>query len=252
MPKPTRKINWRARKDLPENPYSDSDLERIVRAIEEGANHQLSLADRNRLQNEVKRAARAFVLAKHQRKGPTSGQIKAALEELHEAADELLGIVSTLDDAAVFALLRQHGEFRKAYSEAQAQNQSSVKAQVSAVRIVSALSAEAKAAIKEVGKPHSPPDENPLDWTIDWEIDPIYRDETLVTKFVVWMAFIFSEFTGKEPLCKHDRDTETYSGDFLSFVEACLTPLESKPRKALGKTVQDALPKWRAARDARA
>ena len=159
-------------------------------------------------------------------------------------------VVSTLDDATLFALLRQHGEFRKAYSEARAQNQSSVKAQVSAIRIVSALSAEAKAAIKEVGKPHSPPDENPLDWIIDWEMDPIYRDETPVTKFVVWLAFIFNEITGKEPLCKHDRIRDTYSGDFFSFVEACLTPLESESRKALGRTVQDALPKWRVARDA--
>ncbi len=107
MPKATRRSLWQARTDLPENPYTRSDLERIVRAIEEGANRQLSLADRNRLQNEVKRVARAFILATHQHQGPTPGQIKAALEELHEAADELLGIVSTLDDAAVFALLRR-------------------------------------------------------------------------------------------------------------------------------------------------
>jgi len=251
MPKPTRKKNWQAREELPENPYSDSELERIVRAIEKGANRQLSLANRNRLQNEVKRAARAFILAKHQRKGPTSGQIKAALEELHEAADELLGVVNTLDDATVFALLRQHGEFRKAYL-AEAKNQSSERPEIRVLGIVSALSAEAKAAIKEVGKPQPPPDENLLDWIIDWEMDPIYRDETPVTKFVVWMAFIFSEFTGKEPLGNHDRIRDTYSGDFLSFVEACLTPLESESRKALGRTVQDALPKWRAARDARA
>ena len=252
MPKPTREKNWRAREELPENPYSDSELERIVRAIEEGANRQLSLADRNRLQNEVKRAARAFRLATHQHKGPTPGQIKATLEELHRAADKLLGVVNSLDDATLFALLRQHGEFREAYSEAQTQNQSSVKARASAVRIVSALSAEAKAAIKEVGKPHPPPDENRLDWIIDWEMDPIYRDETPVTKFMISLADIFNTITGEEPLCKHDRIRDTYSGVFLSFVKACLTPLESEPRKALGRTVQDALPKWRDARDARA
>ncbi len=91
-----------------------------------------------------------------------------------------------------------------------------------------------------------------MDWIIDWEIDPIYRNETPVTMFIIRLAFIFNEVAGAEPLSKHDRDTETYSGDFPSFVEACLTPLESEPRKALGRTVQDALPKWRAARDARA
>ena len=251
MPKPTREVNWPARIDLPDNPYSDSDLERIVRAIEEGESRQLSLADRNRLQNEVKRAARAFVLAKHQHHGPTHGQIKAALEDLHRASDKLLRVISTLDDATLSALLRQHGEFRKAYSAAQGQNQSSVKAQVSAIRIVSALSAEAKAAIKEVGKPHSPPDENPLDWIIDWEMDPIYRDETPVTMFIIRLAFIYNEITRKELYGNHDRIGDTYSGDFLSFVKACLTPLESEPRKALGRTVQDALPKWRVARDAR-
>ncbi len=252
MPKAKRKKNWRARKDLPENPYSDSELERIVRAIEESASRQLSLADRNRLQNEVKRAARAFIEAKHQHHGPTHGQIKAALEDLHRASDKLLRVISTLDDATLFALVRQHGEFRKAYFEAQAQNQSSVKAQVSAIRIVSALSAEAKAAIKEVGKPHSPPDESLLDWIIDWDRDPIYRDETPVTMFIIRLAFIYNEITRKELHGNHDRIRDTYSGDFLSFVEACLTPLESERRKALGRTVQDALSKWRDARNARA
>ncbi len=147
MPKPTRESLWQAREDLPENPYSKSDLERIVRAIEEGANRQLSLADRNRLQNEVKRVARAFILATHQHHGPTHGQIKAALEELHSAADELLNVVRTLDDATVFALLRQHGEFRKAYL-AEAKSQSSERPEIRVLSTVSALSAEAKAAIK--------------------------------------------------------------------------------------------------------
>ena len=252
MPKPTRESLWRARKYLPENPYSDSELKCIVQAVEEGANCQLSSSDRNRLQIEVKRAARAFILAQHQFDGPTHGQIKAALEELHIAADKLLGVVSSLDDATLFALLRQHGEFRKAYLAAPAQKNFSEIAKASAIKIVSDLSAEAKAVIKEVGKRHPPPNEKLLDWPADWETDPIYRDETPVTKFVVWMGFIYNEFTGKEPHCDHDRAKETYSGDFLSFVEACLTPLEDKRRKALGKTVLDALPKWREARDAKA
>ncbi len=252
MPKAKRKKNWRARKDLPENPYSDNDLERIVRATEGGANRQLSLADRNHLQNEVKRAARAFILAKHQRKGPTRGQIKVALKTLHKAADELLNVVRTLDDATVFALLRQHGEFRKAYL-AEAKSQSSERPEIRVLRIASALSAEAKAAIKEVGKPHSPPDESLLNWIIDWDRDPIYRDETPVTMFIIRLAFIFSEITGEEPLCKHIRAGHSkYSGNFLPFVDACLSPLEGKRRRALGKTVHAALPKWRVARDARA
>lgn len=251
MPKPTRKSLWRAREALQEDPYSGNNMERIVRAIEEGANRQLSLADRNRLQNEVKSVARAFKLATYQHKGPTPGQIRAALEDLYKAADELLRVVNALDDASILALLGQHGEFRKAYSKARAQNHE--KAHVRALGIISDLSAEAKAAIKEVGKPHPSPDQNPLDRYIDWEWDPIYRDETPITKFVIWLAFIFNEITGAEPLCKHDRAKKnTYYGDFFLFVEACLAPLEVEPRKALGKTVQDALPKWRARRDARA
>ncbi len=252
MPKPTPEDYWQARPDLPENPYSNNDLERIVQIIEAGEKDQLSPAERKRLLAHVRGAARAFILATHQDKGPTHGQIKAALEELHIAADKLLRVVKRLDDATVFALWRQHGEFRKAYKEARDQNNSSDKAQVGAIRIVSALSSEAKAAIKEVGKPHPPPDENLLDWIIDWEMDPIYRDETPVTKFIIWLAEIFYEITGSEPRCKHDRARDTYSGDFLLFVKACLTPLESKQRKALGRTVLDALPKWRDARDARA
>jgi len=261
MPTPTRNSLWRARTDLPKDPYKDSELECIVRAIEDGANCQLSAGQRKHLHKEVTMVARAFALAQHQFDGPTLGKIEAVLEKLHKAADKLLGIVDTLDDATLFALRRQHGEFDKAYLKAQAQNDSSEKTQTSAIKIVSDLSAETKAAIKaikavkaikEVSKRLPPPGENPLDWIIDWEMDPIYRHEKLITKFVVWMGFIFNEFTGKEPHCDHDRATDTYSGNFLSFIEAGLTPLEEKRREALGRTVQNALPKWREARDAKA
>ncbi len=250
MPKPTRESLWRARIDLPDNPYSDSDLECIVQAIEEGANHQLSPGERKRLQKEVKMVARAFILATHQHQGPKPGQIKAALEDLHKAADELLKVVRALDDATVFALLRQNGKFRKAYL-AEVKSQSFERSEFRVLSIVSALSAEAKAAIKEVGKPHPPPNESLLDWIIDWDWDPIYRQETPVTMLIIRLAFIFHEVTREEPLCKHRRGKEPYHGNFLPFVRACLSPLESKSREALGKTIQDALPKWRAARDER-
>ena len=91
MPKPTRKVLWPARPDLPENPYKDNDLESIVRAIEGGANCQLSAGERKHLHKDVTMVARAFILAQHQFDGPTHGQIKAALEELHIAADKLTG-----------------------------------------------------------------------------------------------------------------------------------------------------------------
>ncbi len=257
MPKPTRESLWRARPDLPKNPYKDNDLKSIVRAIESGANCHLSAGERNHLYKEVTMVARAFIRAQHQFDGPTLGQIEAALEELHIAADKLLRIVNALDDATLFALRRQHWEFDKEFLKAQAQNDSSEKTQTSAKKIVSNLSAEAKAAIKavkEVSKRHPPPDENPLDWPIDWDWDPIYRETTPVTMLVIRLAFIFYEVTGEEPLCK--RRGKQYHGNFLPFVRDCLSPLEKKlekkPRKALGKTIQEALPMWRGARDARA
>ncbi len=89
---PTRRSLWRARIDLPENPYSDSELECIVRAIEEGANCPLSPGKRKRLQREVEMVARAFILAKYQSDGPTHGQIKAALEELYTSADKVVAL----------------------------------------------------------------------------------------------------------------------------------------------------------------
>ena len=252
MPKPTRRSLWRARKDLPENPYSDSELKCIVRVIEEGANCQLSPGKRKRLHKEVPKVARAFILATYQHQGPKPGEIRAALKDLHKASDKLLRVVSALDDATVLALSRQKGEFHKAYSEARAQNQSSIEAQVSVVRIVSALSAEAKAAIEEVGDPNPPPNESLFDWIIDWDWDPIYRNETPVNMLIIRLAFIFYEVTREEPLCKHRRGKEPYHGNFLPFVRACLSPLECNSREALGKTIQNALHKWRAARDARA
>jgi hypothetical protein len=249
MPKPKPKVNWSARTKLPENPYSNDEVEHIVRVVEGNGKHQLSTDGRQRLSNLVRQAARAFVLATHQRQGPTHGQIKAALKELHTATDKLLRVVKGLDDATVLALLRQHGEFRRAVEEAQKQNKSSDKAQVAAIRIVSALSSEAKAAIKEVGKPHPPSDENLLDWIIDWEMDPIYRQGPPVGRFIVQLADIYYETTGEEPWVKHNSVEDFYYGDFLDFVDVCLKPLESEPRDALGKTIQDHIPKWRETRD---
>ncbi len=252
MPKPTREVDWQARPDLPENPYTEYDLGHIVEAIEEGAMCKLSPAEGKRLLRRVRWAARMFITATYQRQGPTHGQIKDALSELHTAADKLLGVVRALDDATLFALLRQRGEFAEAYWDAQAQNQSFEKTRVRALGIISALSKEAKAAVEEVGKPYPPPDENLLYWIIDWVVDPIYRDETPVTKFVFGLADIFNEITGENPVCTHIRAGDKYSGNFLPFVDACLSPLEGKRRRALGKTVHTALSKWRDARDARA
>jgi hypothetical protein len=45
MPKPTSEDYWQARKELPENPYSNDDLERIVQIIEAGEKDQLSPAE---------------------------------------------------------------------------------------------------------------------------------------------------------------------------------------------------------------
>lgn len=189
--------------------------------------------------------ARAFTLAMHQHQGPTHGQIKVALEELHKASDKLMGFVSTLDDATLRALLRQHGEFREAYfAEAESQSE---RREIRVLRIVSALSAEAKAAITEVNEPHPLPNESPLDWIIDWE-----PDDKPVIRFVSRLASIFKKFTKKKPKIEHDRIRDTYSGDFLSFVEACITTLENGRRKALGRTVDYALQEWRNARDTRA
>ena len=108
MPKPKPKDKWLARTELPENPYSNDEVEHIVKVVEGNGKHQLSTDGRQRLSNLVRQAARAFILATHQHQGPTHGQIKAALEELHTAADKLLRVVKGLDDATVFALYRQY------------------------------------------------------------------------------------------------------------------------------------------------
>ncbi len=205
MPKSKREDDWRARIDLPESPYTENELGHIVEAIEEGATYKLSLTENERLLSHVRWAAGMFITATHQRRGPTHGQIKDALLELHTAADKLLGVVKTLDHATLFALLRQRGKFAEAYRDAQVQNQSSEKTRVSTLGIITALSKEAKAAYKEVGKPDPPPDDNPLYWIIDWVVDPIYPDETPATKLVICLADIFNKITGQEPLCNHER-----------------------------------------------
>ncbi len=249
MPKPKPKVNWSARTKLPENPYSNDEVEHIVKVVEGNGKHQLSTDGRQRLSNLVRQAARAFVLATHQRQGPTPGEIRAALRKLHKAAENLSQIISELDDATVVALYRQKGEFQKAHERAQGRTQSTEKIHVRALSIVPALSAEAKAAVEEVGKPRPPPDENLLDWIIDWEMDPIYRQGPPVGRFIVQLADIYYETTGEEPWCKYNSVEHFYYGDFLDFVDVCLKPLESEPREALGKTIQDHIPKWLETRD---
>ena len=249
MPRPKPKVDWSARTELPDNPYSDDDVELIVNSVEGYGKPRLSTADRRHLLSLVRQVGQAFLLATYQHLGPTPGEIQTALRKLRKEAEKLSQTISALDDATVFALLRQRGEFRKAYLNVQWPTESTERRHVRALSIIPTLAAEAKAAIEEVGKPHPPEAENPLDWMIDWEIDPIYPSGPPVGKFIVQLAEIYYEITGEEPRCEHDRDSDKYSGDFLIFVRHCLKPLESEKRKALGRTIQDYLPKWREARD---
>jgi hypothetical protein len=70
--------------------------------------------------------------------------------------------------------------------------------------------------------------------------------------FIFRLADMFYEITGEEPECKHVTTENTYVGDFFNFVGACLRPLESESRDALGKTTQVHLSEWRKARDLKA
>lgn len=246
MSRPKPRIDWSARTELPENPYGADDQNSIVKAIEGSKCSQLSEANRRLLLSWVWQVGRSYLLAKHQHLGPKPGEIKAALARLGKDAERLSQTINTLDDATIFALFRQHGEFRKAYLEVQ--GQSAKERCLQALSIISALVAEAEAAKKEVGKPNPPADENPLDWLIDWEFDPIYRSGPPVGRFIVQLAEIYHEITGEEPEFKHDRVEDTYSGAFFRFVDACLKPLEGQSRAALGRTIQDYLPIWREAR----
>jgi len=203
MPRAKPEVEWSARPELPDNPYNDLDEERIVNAVEGNESRQLSEADRRQLLNLVRQIGQTFLLAKHQHDGPTPGEIKAALRKLRKDADKLSQTISTLDDATVFALLRQRGEFRKAYRGVPLSTGSDKKRHVQALSMVSALAAEAAAAIEEVGKDRPPADENPLDWIIDWEIDPIYGSPSPLRMFIFRLANMLYEITGEEPECKH-------------------------------------------------
>jgi hypothetical protein len=250
MPRAKPEVEWSARTELPDIPYDDLDEDLIVNAVEGNESRQLSEADRRQLLDLVRYIGRLFLLAKHQQLGPTHKQIQAALSKVHKGADRLFQTVSSLDEATINALYRQDGEFRKAYRDAEgdsAQERCAI-----ALSIISALAAEAKAAGEEVGKPHPPVVENPLHRVIDWEIDLLYGSRigsrSPLGMFIFRLADIFYEITGEEPQCKHDRDSNKYYGDFLLFVRACLEPLESESRKALGRTTADHLLKWRETR----
>ena len=252
MPRAKPEVEWSARRELPDKLYDAVDEERIVKAVEGNKSRQLSEADRQQLLRRAREVGWAFLLATHQHLGPKPGQIKASLGKLHREAIKLSQTIRALDDATIFALYRQRGEFRKAYLNAQLPTGSDDKPHVRALSIVSDLAVEAKAAIEEVGKGHPPADENPLDWIIDWEVDPIYGKPSPLGMFIFRLADIFYEITGKEPECKHVTAENTYVGDFFNFVGACLRPLESESRDALGKTTQVHLSEWRKARGLKA
>jgi hypothetical protein len=247
MPRATPKVDWSARTELPDDPYDAVDKERIVKAAEGNESRHLSKADCRQLLDVVRQIGRAFLLATHQHLGPTRGEIKASLGRLHRDATKLSQTISALDDATIFALYRQRGEFREAYRDVKLPTGSREKRHVQALSIVPALAAEAKAAIEEVGKERPPADENPLDWIIDWEIDPVYGRPSPIGMMIYRLADLFYEVTGKEPDCKHITAENTYAGDFHDFAGACLWPLEGEPRDAFGKTIQQHLPKWREA-----
>ncbi len=253
MPSPERRTGWRAQLGLHENPYSESDLELIAAVVQEVLECPLSPSERDRLLAHVQSAARAFSKARELRKGPTPGEIRAALGGLRDAADKLLKDAEGLDDATAVALLRQRGEFNKAFRGARGQSLSPGERCVRALSIVSALYAEANAAIRALDNPRPPSAEDIMDTPAGWVVDPVYRGKNAVKLFIGWLADIFYEIAKQEPECRREWAHQgKYVGNFPPFVEACLTPLETRERRALGRTIQEALREWRKWRDARA
>ncbi len=252
MPSPERRTGWRAQLGLHENPYSESDLELIAAVVQEVLECPLSPSERDRLLAHVQSAARAFSKARELRKGPTPGEIRAALGGLRDAADKLLKDAEGLDDATAVALLRQRGEFNKAFRGARGQSLSPGERCVRALSIVSALYAEANAAIRALDNPRPPSAEDIMDTPAGWVVDPVYRGKNAVKLFIGWLADIFHEIAKQEPECRRDPPHGTYVGDFLRFTKACLEPLENGERAALGRTIQEALREWRKRRDEKA
>ncbi len=86
MPKPKPRKGWRAHQDLPENPYSEKDLEHILAAVEEGLEREIEPRERKYLLRAVQRTAREFYTVSVYQKGPKKGEIKAALINLRPQA----------------------------------------------------------------------------------------------------------------------------------------------------------------------
>ncbi len=253
MPKPKPRKGWRAHQDLPENPYSEKDLEHILAAVEEGLEREIEPRERKYLVGAVQRTAREFTTVRVRQKGPTPGEVRATLINLRDALNNLSRVAEGLDDATAIALILQRGEFYEAAFEAPGQKLSPGECLIGSLRVVSALSAEANAAIEALDNPRPRSFKDILDTPRGWlGVYPIEYDQSAVTLFIGWLADIFYELFDQEPRCYVDRECDTYTGNFLPLMEACLTPLEDKERAALGRTVSDALTEWRNWRDARA
>lgn len=244
MPKPKPRKSWRAHLELPTNPYDKTRLKVIVAAFEESLKRKLQPVERSSLVANVGQAAREFITATYRQSGPKPGEVKAALIDLRDALDNLSQLVEGLDDSTVIALVQQRGEFYEAAFEARGQNLSPRECLIGSLRVVSALSSEANAAIEALDNPGPPSLNDVLELPRMWlGVYPIKYDQSPVTMFIGWLADIFYEISNQEPECH--RGALTYAGNFLPFVEACLTPLEYRKRTALGKTIQETLREWR-------
>ena len=112
MPAPERKANWRAMPNAADYAVSDERLSALLKIA--FRRKKPSAEEARNFKSEIAETVKAYVIAAHQDKGPTKGQILAALTDLQKAASGLDRMVRSMDDATFEALLQQNGTIAEA------------------------------------------------------------------------------------------------------------------------------------------
>lgn len=205
MPAPQRRPTWRATPEVADYAVSKKRLDRLVR-ITFGKKKKPSARLRRSFESEIAAAVKRYVVSAHQHRGPTKGQILAALTDLRNAARRLDRIVRSVDDAAFEALLQQDGVLKAKARNPQSKmlDRPTFEANFWAVEALVSETADAARWLK--GK-STPPKDGELQLE-GWIRNPFVRGERTFDEFIVQLGEIFQRFSGKPPWIYRQWNTD--------------------------------------------
>lgn len=218
----------------------------IVKAIENVRGSPCTPKQRAALLDDVTRALGHFQSQMAFLKGPSLGQVRAALGIVKKDAEKLLRDLRVLDDISFAVLLNHDGKIacRRRGQDALSRDERLVGLMGLLPDVPGEIDA-VLAELKTMRRAKSP------DWktlrrrSFSYLFYPWEEGGNRLFHFVRELADTFSHFTRQEPRCHQLRCTAIYKGNFFPFANVCAAVVGANKRASFGEFVRLGLSDWR-------